>query len=170
MNGLDLLVLAKILFWKGAPWSATLVAKSLGVPKSQIGNSIKALNSFNLLGSVSRRPIYAKIESLCLHSLQLLFPPRYEEGDGGIPTMYSAPPLKQIISSLDVVVWKYDEGVSGDKCLVPIHKKLPKACMEDNSLYKFCTLVDAIRAGQPREIKEAQKLICAMIEDGKSHG
>lgn len=166
MNGLELLVLGRILSWDDRQWNVALVAKDLGVDGAQVHRSIKTLCALDLIASKSRRMIYENIETVLCSALKYIYPPIFLNGDQGIPTMYSAWPLTEIINAKDVVVWKYQkegEGVKGDRCLAPFHKRVPELCMYDRNLYAFCSLVDAIRAGRPREVEEGKGLLIKMF-------
>lgn len=162
MNGLDLLVLGRVLSWEGRQWTAKLIADNLTVDGAQIHYSLRHLGELDLIASKSKRLIYKNIERLLCCALKYVYPPKITEGGYGMPTMYSASPLKEIFNTHDTIVWKQNEeleGVQGDRCLTPFHKRVPEVCMYDRNLYAFCSLVDAVRAGKPREIEEGKRLL-----------
>ena len=166
MNGLDLLVLGRILSWEGRQWTGASIAKNLNVDGTQIHYSLRHLGELDLVAPKSKRLIYENIEQLLCCALKYVYPPKFTEGGFGIPTMYSAWPLKDLFNAHDTIVWKQKEdmeGVQGDRCLSPFHKRVPELCLYDRSLYAFCSLADAVRAGKPREIEEGKRLLMEMF-------
>ena len=82
--------------------------------------------------------------------------------------MYSTKPLNKVIKSSELIVWPHEQGIEGEKSILPIHKKIPEASLNDHMVYQFCALADAIRAGRPRERLEAKKLLFTILEQVKN--
>lgn len=70
----------------------------------------------------------------------------------GIPTAHSAPPLdRHIQQSDDIFVWPDPDGTVRDQTIEPLYKTVPGAAKQDEQLYHFLALVDAVRLGRARE-------------------
>jgi len=75
----------------------------------------------------------------------------------GLPTAHSAPPLKQFIMSTDNYVWPTSNGEVTGQAIIPLFSNVPTAAQEDQFLYEYLALVDALRVGRVREKNMAIK-------------
>ena len=62
-------------------------------------------------------------------------------------------------SSDPVPVWPHPKGTVRGLSLAPLYPSVPGAALKDERLYAMLALFDAIRSGQARERKAAQKLL-----------
>ena len=79
----------------------------------------------------------------------------------GIPTAAAAPVLQsELISAGEYIhVWPYVQGKALGQALKPLFKSVPHAVRRDPELYASLALIDAIRLGNPREMKVAATLL-----------
>ena len=62
-------------------------------------------------------------------------------------------------SSDPVPVWPHSKGTVRGLSLAPLYPSVPEAALKDERLYAMLSLFDALRSGQARERKAAQKLL-----------
>jgi hypothetical protein len=84
----------------------------------------------------------------------------------GGPTSYAAPPLAKLIAQAGDLppVWPYPDGTVRSYSFVPLHKNEPRAALEDERLYEFLALVDALRNGRARERKLATQELAERLD------
>lgn len=145
------------------PYSVRALADALGVSKSEVGNSIN--RSFNsglaLKDRRSGRPkanIRAVYEFI-VSGLKYSFPAKPGPLARGVATAFAAPVLEGRLMSAGEMkfVWPDAEGRDSGQSIEPLFKSVPFAIKEDDRLYGYLALVDAIRLGNPREANIAKK-------------
>ena len=92
-----------------------------------------------------------------------VFPQKPGPVTRGVATAHSAPPLCYEIESNEVYVWPSATGKVRGQSIIPLYPSVVDAAMNDEILYEFLALVDAVRVGKAREknlaIKELKKRI-----------
>lgn len=163
MKPQDILVLLKINFWiYGNKWTIREIANSIFISKSEVNNAVNRMKISRLIDTATLSVNVKRLEEFIINGLSYVFPAMISNNVvRGIPTAYSAPPLKEIIisSDNDIVVWPFKEGHVIGKELKPLHPAVPKAVMQDSQLYEFFTLLDALRIGKAREVEIAKEEI-----------
>ena len=163
MKPQDVLVLLKIHFWfYRNKWTIREIANSIFISKSEVNNAINRMIISRLIDKVTLNINVNNLEKFIINGLSYVFPARISDKSvKGIPTAYSASPLKdKIISSdNDIVVWPFKDGPVIGKELKPLHPAVPKAVLQDSQLYEFFTLLDALRIGKTREVEISKKEI-----------
>ncbi len=99
-------------------------------------------------------PNIRNLQAFLIHGAKYVFVAERGELTRGIPTMYAAPLLKDmLLSSSDepIPVWPDPEGEAHGVAFYPLHKSSPQAAKKDQKLYELLVLVDSIRGGRVRE-------------------
>lgn len=165
MKPQDILIILKILIWKGSKWSIARLAESVGMSASETHAAIKRCEISGIYSPLTRMPIRSALEEFIIHGVKYAFPAEQAPPDRGMPTAHSAPPLSGMIAGGDeVYVWPYENGTVRGISISPLYSSVPFACEKDRELYEYLTLIDAIRIGRAREKKLAEELIIKMIE------
>lgn len=145
-------------------YSARGLSAALGVSKTEVNASIR--HSIDVgMAIKDRKSGYPKANKKALlefvvHGLKYVFPAKPAEIVRGVPTAFSAPILEGKLLSMGdyIYVWPYAEGREKGQSVQPLFKSVPKAVLDDEHLYEYLALVDAIRLGNPREANLAVKL------------
>lgn len=148
------------------------LSASLGISKSEINNCITRCLNVNL-AKISR--INQRIEvnkktlfNFIRYGLRLVFPVKPAELTRGIPTTFSAPVLQGSLYSAGdfMLVWPDPLGKEMGLSIAPLYKSVPFAVRQDPELYACLALLDAVRIGNPREMKLAlEKLEDKLFND-----
>lgn len=148
----------------GDHYSARGLSAALGVSKTEVNASIR--RSIDVGMAIKDRELgYPKTNRKALlefviHGLKYVFPAKPAEIVRGLPTAFSAPVLEGKLLSMGdyIYVWPYAEGHEKGQSVQPLFKSVPKAVLEDERLYEYLALVDAIRLGNPREANLAAEM------------
>ena len=157
----DVVVLAKLLSYKGRRPSLAQMAGELALSPSQVH---AALNRLAVAGLVSKdasrsRPNAKATEEFLVHGVKYMFPACRGEVTRGVLTSYAAPPLNREIAGGSELppVWPLPEGEHRGVSLEPLYKTAPTAALKDPVLYELLALLDALRDGRARERKLAER-------------
>lgn len=157
----DVMVVLKLLSYRGKRPPMSVIAADLGVSPSEVHAAFQRLKQSGLLHGpeMQDRPNFSALEEFLLHGLKYTFPAKHGQVTRGVPTAYAALPLKREISSSDELppVWPWAEGEARGIAFEPLYKTAPIAVLRDPMLYEFLALVDAIRGGRARERKLAER-------------
>ena len=132
-------------------------AAALGVSKTEVNASIwRSINIGMAIKDRKSGNLKANKKALLefvVHGLKYVFPAKPAEIVRGIPTAFSAPMLQDKLMSIGdySYVWPYAEGYQKGQSIQPLFKSVPNASLEDDRLYEYLALIDAIRLGNPRE-------------------
>jgi hypothetical protein len=160
----DVVVLAKLVSYKGERPPIAQVAGDLTLSPSQVHASLKRLERSRLIDAQTGRPLLKAVEEFLNHGVKYVFPVQRGEITRGIPTAHAAPPLKsQIIENDLPPVWPDAEGDVRGVTLEPLHKTAPKAARKDPVLYELLALIDALRDGRVRERQLAEQELSARL-------
>ncbi|MCB4792224.1 MAG: MarR family transcriptional regulator [Elusimicrobia bacterium] len=161
MKPQDILVLLKIHLWAYGRWTVREIADSIFISKSDVSYAVNRMIKSKLLDPVTNKVKLRNLEEFIIYGLPYVYPAEPGEIAKGIPTAYSAPPLKGnlISSSQDIVVWPSEDGFSKGKAVKPLHISVPGASLKDSRLYEMFVLIDALRIGRARDIEIAKKEI-----------
>lgn len=159
----DLYVLLALLSRGGAAASYPELAEQTGLAVSAVHGALKRAAVARLAIFEERRPVVLKpqLREFVLFGAKYVFPPVWGTLTRGVPTAYAAAPLNQTIapSSDPVPVWPHSKGAVRGLSLAPLYPSVPEAALKDERLYAMLSLFDALRSGQARERKAAQKLL-----------
>lgn len=169
MKSQDIMLLFKLISVEApAPtdqYTLRSLSASLGLSKSEVSNALARCREAGMLmddfmtshPSVNRRALFHIAE----HALKYFFPVKAGAIVRGIPTAFSAPALSTSLKSAGELlhVWPDPEGSERGQAIEPLYKTVPMAVKQDTKLYHYLALVDAIRAGGPREVGVAVALL-----------
>ncbi len=148
----------------GDYYSARGLSAALGVSKTEVNASIRRSIDVGM-AIKDRESGYPKANRKALlefiiHGLKYVFPAKPAEIVRGLPTAFSAPILEGKLLSMGdyIYVWPYAEGHEKGQSVQPLFKSVPKAVLEDERLYEYLALIDAIRLGNPREANLAAEM------------
>jgi DNA-binding Lrp family transcriptional regulator len=168
MKPQDIVVLSKILVLHNTKVPIAELAGALGMSASETHAAIKRCELSGLLRADEWQIHRTNAEEFILHGLKYAFPAVIGPPERGIPTAHSAPPLSlKIISDVDdLYVWPYAQGRSRGTSIQPLYSSVPKAVLNDESLYEFLALIDALRIGRVRERQIAEEELMQRIRQG----
>ncbi len=142
-------------------YSARGLEALLGISKSEVNASINrsyasglAVKDRNFGRAIpNRRDLY----NFIIHGLKFVFPAKPGEMIRGIPTAFAAPMLESLLMAGGeyLYVWPYAHGKDMGQSIEPLFKSVPDAIQNDERLYEYLALIDAIRLGRQREAKLA---------------
>lgn len=140
-----------------------------GISKTEVSAVLKRLQQCRLISSDLKTNLPLINRKACkefvVHGLKYVFPIEYGSLARGIPTKFFAPALRgHLYSSGDLIaVWPDAYGTEKGQSVIPLFKTVPKAVKQDEQLYKFLAIVDAIRGGAARESQIASKLFEELV-------
>lgn len=169
----DILVLAKLLSYRGPRPPMAQMGVDLSISSSEIHAALKRLAMSRLVSSdaTGNRPLIEPVQEFLLHGMKYAFPAKRGEVTRGMPTSYAAPPLNKRIQPGSELppVWPFAEGKQRGVTLEPLYKTVPAAALRDSFLYELLALIDALRGGRTRERKLAEiELIHRLRQDEQS--
>ena len=93
--------------------------------------------------------------------IKYVFPVKAGEIVRGVPTAFAAPGLdgKLMTAGELLPVWPDARASIKGQKIEPLYKTVPEAVKQDNALYDYLALVDAIRLGNSREAQLATQLL-----------
>ncbi|PCI21046.1 hypothetical protein COB64_00805 [Candidatus Wolfebacteria bacterium] len=138
-------------------YSARGLAAVLGISKTEVNASINRSVDVGMAiyDRITNHPKANKkaILEFIISGLKYVFPAKPAEMTRGIPTSFSAPVLKDELKSAGEYkyVWPDVNGHEKGQSVKPLFKSVPLAVKQDQRLYEYLALIDAIRLGNPRE-------------------
>jgi hypothetical protein len=158
----DVLILIKLWLVRKEKWTFNRVAVELFMSPSEVHAAVKRATQAQLFDEHLKRPRLNPLEEFLLHGVKYAFPPDLGTMTRGVPTAFATPDLLKSFAMDDkgeVYVWPYPEGEHRGISFSPLYKSVPRATLNDPSLYKLLGLLDAIRLGRAREQKKAQDML-----------
>ncbi|MCO5233341.1 MAG: hypothetical protein M9888_06360 [Chitinophagales bacterium] len=150
----DIVILSKIAVVSNEDWYLKDIANELFISNSEVSESIKRSVYSGLLSN-SKRLMKESFLEYVIYGLKYTFPQRPMMIQRGMATSYSAHPMDKLVDSNEIVVWPFVDGKSRGLGIEPLHPNVPKACLLDNRLYEFLSLIEVLRTGNLRENKLA---------------
>lgn len=155
LKGQDILVLLKVVAIRRPIWSYNGLAVELGMSPSEVHAAVRRAKAARLAVQNGEKivPSIRNLEEFLIYGVKYVFVPDRGALTRGMPTVYAAPPLNNMLMSSGEPppVWPDPEGDVRGTGFSPIYKAVPKAARRDQQLYELLVLVDAIRGGQARE-------------------
>ncbi|WP_284543292.1 hypothetical protein [Pleomorphomonas sp. T1.2MG-36] len=140
-----------------SPYSVRGLEALLGISKTEISGSIKRSLSSGLANKDRQtgrpNPNRRNLHSFLLNGLKFVFPAKLGTMTRGTPTAFAAPMLKNLLirGGEHIHVWPSARGSNMGLSVEPLFKSVPDAVEQDERLYEYLALVDAIRLGNQRE-------------------
>lgn len=152
----DVVVLLRLCLDQEKPISYAAMAKEVRMTASEVHASVNRSIAAQLIRKDSAGKPCVLIGPLKLflqHGLRYCFPAGRGEMTRGMPTGYAAPPLAGKITAVNEPspVWPDKNGTVRGMTLHPLYPSVPDAASNNPQLYELLVIVDAIRAGSPRE-------------------
>lgn len=147
------------------PYSVRGLEFSLGISKTEISASINRSISSGLAikehKSGRPKPNRRDLYNFIINGLKFVFPVQPGSITRGVATAFAAPMLiNKLISAGDYnYVWPYAEGKEMGQAVKPLFRTVPEASKNDDLLYEYLALIDAMRLGNQREAGLARNLI-----------
>ncbi|WP_263356935.1 hypothetical protein [Acidicapsa ligni] len=167
INGLDIMLLLKLSRQKELRVPSVKLAAELFLPPSEVSESLTRCTVAGLLykSDIEKRVNRAGLLEFLAHGFRYVFPAERGSLTRGIPTGIAAEPLKShfLDSGEPPPVWPYAEGTVRGIALIPLHKQVPKAALQDPELYEMLALLDAIRGDRVRERKLAVEKLTSRL-------
>ena len=153
----DVCVGLQLVLTPSAPFRE--IAERTGLSLGEAHNSTKRLQASHLLlphrREVNRRPFL----DFLMHGVPYVYPGELGPETQGIPTGYSAPAFSGRILAHEAIVWPSLKGEVRGSALAPLCKKAPTFPETNPDLYRWLTVVDAMRVGRSRERDLSQRLL-----------
>lgn len=155
----DILILLKLVTYKGAPFVMKDVAAALKISPSEVSESLERSKGCGLIDSNKQKVQRLALEELLVHGVKYVFPATPGRKVRGVPTAYSATPIKELIASdkSDIVVWPHPKGTHKGVSITPLYRTVPEVVQNDSELYQLLVIVDCLRLGRRREIELAKE-------------
>lgn len=152
----DIVVLLRLSLSPEAPPSYAALARDLHLTVSEVHASVNRSVGAQLARKDAAGKPHVLLEPLkqfLQHGVRYCFPPVRGEITRGLPTAHAAPPLSdKIVPGNDPPpVWPDKNGTVRGMTLHPLYPTTPRAAAANPRLYELLVLVDALRAGSPRE-------------------
>lgn len=171
MKSQDIVILLKLVSLQEAEklgqslgkdvYSVRGLGASLGISKSEVSTSINRCYASGLAFKDREfdrpKPNRRDLCNFITHGLKFVFPVKPGGLTRGVPTGFAAPMLDGLlISGGDhLCVWPYAYGKVLGQSVDPLFKSVPIAVQDDERLYEYLALIDAMRLGRQREFKLA---------------
>jgi hypothetical protein len=127
------------------------LADSVGLSLGETHNSVSRLDIARLVMPHRRAAHIAPLLELIIHGVPYVFPAHLGSDVQGVPTAWSGPALRDQIHSPVVVVWPSEHGMVRGNGIAPLYNHAAELPSHNPALYRWLTLVDAIRVGRARE-------------------
>lgn len=171
LKGRDIVLLAKLSI-DGRPWTIQALADELGLPPAGVQRSLVRLEQTGVYFPRRKTVALTLARELIVVAVKFLFPPRFLGEGVGVPTAWSAEPLRgKLISSSAAIdyVWADSSGTMSGIVLEPLDPRVPEIVSSDPRLGEVLALVDALRIGGARDREVAAELISErMLIDQRS--
>lgn len=153
----DILVLLKIVTYKGASFAMKDVAAALQISPSQVTESLERCRCCGLIDSTKQKVQKLALQELLVHGIKYVFPIMPGGRVRGVPTAHYVSPMKEqiVTSDNDMLVWPYSRGNHKGFSITPLYRTVPDIVQNDEELYQLLAIVDCLRMGRRREVELA---------------
>jgi hypothetical protein len=134
---------------------AHLVGQSLG----ETHNATKRLEIARLYQPHQRDVNKSALVEFLVSGVPYVYPGELGPETRGVPTAHSGPVLKEVMAGVDVVVWPSLDGNARGLSLAPLCASAPGTISTNPPLYRWLTVVDALRIGRARERGLARRVL-----------
>lgn len=154
--------------WGDALWSVRALEHQTGISKTEINAAIRRCFALELAvrdrESGRPRPNRRYLADFVAYGLKFVFPAEVGALDRGMPTAFDAPMLSgDLMTGQYPYVWPTPDGQVLGQGVKPLFRSVPQAARNDDRLYEYLALVDAIRLGNPREAGLARERLAAAL-------
>lgn len=157
MRPQDVLILLKKITKNGKNLLNKDIAASLKISQSEVSEALERCRIAKLVDRNKQKINIMALEEFLIYGLKYVFPAQPENIVRGIPTAFSATPIKEQISQgTEKYVWPYNKGTERGQGIEPLYKSVPEIVNDDAELYELLVIVDTLRIGKIREIEIAK--------------
>jgi len=148
----DIVVCLKVQALQGQDWIYENLADELNMSQSEVHEALKRAGEAGIYSKESRAVLPEPFLKM-LGGLRYFFYVQPGRLVRGIPTAHSGSPLNDEFepNEEDVYVWPDPEGEVRGQEIKPLYPSVPEAVKNDQILYEWLNLIEAIRVGRPRE-------------------
>lgn len=140
------------------------LARALRLSLSAAHRAVRRLEAARLLLPGDRNPNRPALLEFLVHGVRYAFPAEAGAEVRGVPTAGALPEFKGEMPSGSNAVWPSLEGSARGPGLAPLYEGAPAAALADPRLHRLLALVDALRIGQARERRIAERLLRQDLE------
>ena len=153
----DVMILLKVVTYEDKPFVMKDLAASLQLSPGEITFGLERCKNSGLIDANKQNVQKLSLFEFLVHGLKYVFPVQQGKKARGIPTAYSASPVKdQIVTGKDdLVIWPYSKGNSRGYSIVPLYNTIPEVVLKDKKLYELLAIVECLRLGRRREVEIA---------------
>ena len=152
----DVVILLKIVVLGNKEWMNNQLANELGISPAEISCSLERCKIAKLIDNTKKRVNILSFQDFMIHGLKYVYPPLPGAIVRGMPTAFSAEPIRSKISQgQDSYVWPSKDGNHRGQAIEPLYRTVPEACSKDNALYELLVIADTLRMGRVRELEIA---------------
>lgn len=165
MQGLDIIVLLRLLDQASATWTIRSLAGELHVPAASVQRSLKRLERLPVWDAGGRRVNRSETERLLLDASRFMFPAALGGETRGVATGWAAPPLvNELVADRLPPVWPSPTGGTRGLAVEPLHPIAVRLAADDPKMYEWLALVDALRLGNGRVRGLAAEALLTRLE------
>ena len=135
------------------------LADALALSLSAAHRAVNRLLQSGLLLPNERRANKSALQEFLVHGVRYAFPAQLGPETRGVPTAAALVDFADELPTDGGAVWPSIEGEVRGPSLTPLHDGAPGAALRDHRLHRLLALTDALRLGQARERRIAEKLL-----------
>ncbi len=156
MRPQDVVILLKKITKDGKNLLNKEIAASLKISASEVSEALERCRIAKLIDRNKQKVNIMALEEFLIYGLKYVFPVQPDSIVRGIPTAFSATPIKEQISQgKEKYVWPYNKGTERGQGIEPLYKTVPEIVNDDTELYELLVIADTLRIGKIREIEIA---------------
>ncbi len=156
MRPQDVVILLKKTTKSGRNLLNKDIASSLKISASEVSEALERCRIAKLVDRNKQKVNIMALEEFLIYGLKYVFPVQPDSVVRGVPTAFSASPIKEEISQgKEKYVWPYNKGTERGQGIEPLYKSVPEIVNSDTELYELLVIVDTLRIGKIREIEIA---------------
>lgn len=140
------------------------LAGRVGLSLGEAHNSIQRLERARLLMSYQDMVNIPALLEFLVQGVPYVFPGVLGPETQGVPTAHSGPALRDVLPGVDSVVWPSAEGRARGLALTPLCRHAPRMVHSNPVLYRWLTIVDALRIGRARDRQAARDMLHAELK------
>lgn len=168
----DVYVLSGLLAAEGN-WTFRSLAGRLEVPHAVVQRALARAQNADLYLPERREVYLPHFEELAVHALRFLVPAQLGPLVPGVPAAWAAEPMAGAIRSSGEdppPVWPYAQGRVRGQAIEPLHPAAPEAVEDWPRLGEILSVLDSLRAGDPRVREVAGEFLSTMLGDASGAG
>jgi hypothetical protein len=148
-----------------APSYPVLAARTaLSVGESH--NSVRRLAAARLVEPDSRSVNKRALMEFLVQGVPYAFPAQLGPATAGVPTAHAGPLTGGAVRDAAMIVWPVPSGPERGASLAPLCPGAPTFVEENPVLYRWLTLVDALRVMDPRERGAVERVLRRELHEG----